>query len=310
MFYDPSGWKVGSLAGVDISISFGYIFLLMFYIVMNGVRAGILFAAAVTLSLLIHEMGHAVVAKYYKLRPSVLLHGFGGLCFHDVAKSDRDDALIVLAGPIIEIIFGALAFALLAVVPLTGALNQFVYLFGFVSIFWGAINLFLPLWPLDGGKLLNLIMRRFTNDARAQDLSLKVSVTVAIPIGVLALINGQFFITLLIFFIILDNINTLKSGADIVGRRSTPKVSSFAKELLANAEKALEEGDFREAYRTCHQIRSNGDVLSDSMQTRIWEILALTAYQLEEYEEAEGWLKRAPNSSALKEVRLQLESRA
>jgi len=309
MFYNPSGWKVGSIAGVDISVSFGYAFLLGFYILLNGVFAGLIFGAAVTVSLLIHEMGHALVAKRYRLEPSVLLHGFGGLCFHNPAKSDRDDVFIVLAGPLLEIVAGVAAFVLMALVPLKGALHTFVFFFAWVSVVWGFANLLLPLWPLDGGKLLNLILRRFTSESSAQEWSLKISVTVAIPIGILGIIKGWLFIGLLAFFIVLDNINTLKAGHDLVGRKAKAKVSDFAKELLGSAEEALREGDYREAYRACHQLRASNNPISEPMLNRVWEILAISALKLEEYQEAADWASRAPDSSALKEVREVLETR-
>ncbi len=309
MFYDPSGWKVGSLAGVDISVSFGYVFLLVFYIAFNGLVSGLIFGAAVTLSLIIHEMGHALVAKKFKLAPSVLLHGFGGLCFHQPAKSDRDDILIVVAGPLLEIAFGLLALGLMMVLPLTGILQTFVFFFAWVSIVWGAANLLLPLWPLDGGRLLNLILRRFMLEPRAQEWSLKISVTVAIPIGIFGIIKGWLFIGLLAFFIILDNINAMRAGHDVVGRKAKVRVSPFAQELLGGAEKALTEGDFREAYRACHQLRASNHPLTESMQDRVYEILALTAYELEEFDEAKGWAQRVPNSKQLVGVRNSLESR-
>ena len=300
--FELSGYKVGSIGGVEISISVGYLFIMGFIIFLNGFPGSVLFAAAITLSVLIHELGHAVVCKYYNLSPSVLLHGFGGLCFHSQAKSDGNDVLIVLAGPVIEIIVGVLAFLLLMVVPMPTILTLFFTYFAWVSVVWGAINLFLPLWPLDGGRLFNLILRRFVDENRAQDWTLKVSAGLAIPCGIVGLMAGHYFIAFLAFFLLMDNIQALQSGADIVGRKAKERTSDFAVELLADADTAFADEDWREAYRVCHQIRSGTYSLSKKDLSRLHEILAITAVKLEEWDEAKGWLERAPKSAMVQEA--------
>ncbi|MEZ4460305.1 MAG: hypothetical protein R3E66_11380 [bacterium] len=91
-FFETSGWRIGSLFGVDISLSMGFMFIVVFSMAIAGVYTGLIFAMTLFVSLVIHEMGHAVVAKRYDLEPSVLLHGFGGLCFHRPAATDGQDA--------------------------------------------------------------------------------------------------------------------------------------------------------------------------------------------------------------------------
>src|SRR5690606_14182007 len=138
----------------------------------GSVVSGVIFALAVTLSLLVHEFGHAFVSKHYELRPSILLHGFGGLCISEAARRDSDDAKILFAGPLAGLVFGGLMLALSVFAP--GVVNaspllaQFVGALVFVNIFWSLVNLLLPIWPLDGGQLFHLLLRRFMAPERAQ----------------------------------------------------------------------------------------------------------------------------------------------
>ena len=306
--FETNGYKVGSIAGIDVSISVSYIFIMVLIILLNGGVGGFLFAAAVTLSVLIHELGHAVVCKIYNLRPSILLHGFGGLCFHEPADTDGQDALVVIAGPVIEIIFGVAAFGVIAAVPMPALLTTFMTYFAMVSVIWGAINLFLPLWPLDGGMLFHLILRKFTEASKARDWTLKVSMTIAVPLGIVGIFYGQYFVAFLAFFIVMDNYNHLRSNQALVSRAGKKKTSAWVVELLEDAETALAAEDFREAYRVCHQIRSGNDTVAPKTLNRIWEILAYTSVELGEYDEAEGWLRRAPDTKLAQEARLKLES--
>ena len=69
-FFETSGWRIGSLFGVDISLSMGFMFIIIFNMAIAGVYTGLIFAITLFVSLVIHEMGHAVVAKRYDLDPS------------------------------------------------------------------------------------------------------------------------------------------------------------------------------------------------------------------------------------------------
>lgn len=308
--FETSGLRIGSIAGIDVSVSMWFGFLIAIIIAFNGLVNGLLFALALTISVLIHEFGHAVVCKYYKLSPSILLHGFGGLCMHRQAPDDWKDILIVVMGPIVEIVAGFAAFGALAYAPIApnSYLQTFVVMFAWVSVIWGFANLLLPLWPLDGGRLLNLLLRRFVPESKAQNWTLKVSMFVAIPVAIAGIFYGHFFVAFLAFFIIIDNYRNLESGVDLVGRKAKDRASDFTKNLLGDARTAFKDEDFREAYRLCHQVRAQGDSIPPKMQNEIWEILGVSAVEIGEHEEALGWLKRAPDSQAIREARSKAEA--
>ena len=300
MFVERSGFRVFSIAGIEVSVSIWYGFLMFVIVALNGLLHGALFAAAITVSLLIHEFGHAIPAKYYRLAPSILLHGFGGLCFHQASDSDWKDILIVVAGPLVQMFVGGIgALVLFGVAGEIGYTTNFelllLYFVG-VSFVWGAINLVLPLFPLDGGQLFHLILRRFMVEAKAQEIALKTRVTVAIPVGILAIIYGWYFGALIVALLVIDNVNALRSGVRLIDRRAKVRASSFIKETLDEAEKAFVEQDWREAARLCHVMRAANDPIPTRSMDRIWEILGIATTRMGEYHEAMGWLKKAPSN--------------
>lgn len=307
MFFESSGWRVASIAGIEISVSFWYLALMMFIIVFNGFPGGLLFALAITISVVIHEFGHAVPSKAYRLHPSILLHGFGGLCMHSPSDSDWKDILILVMGPLVEIAFGLAAFGLLTFVPMGGALHTFVFYFAWVSVIWGAVNLFIPLYPLDGGQLFHLFLRRFVDEHRAQDLALKTSITVAIPVGIGGIVYGWYFAAFLVFFIIMSNLNTLRSGQRLIRRKAKVRASSFVTDTLSEAEQAFTDEDWREAARLCHVIRAGSEPIPDKTMDRIWELLAVSTTRQGEWEEALGWIEQAPDTPAVARARRECE---
>lgn len=98
---------------------------------MMGARSGasaqdvLVWVAVVFFSILIHEMGHALVIRYYGWTPRIVLYGFGGLAIYDptiapwqpgrrVRRTSAQQIMISLAGPGTQIILAAIVMALLA----------------------------------------------------------------------------------------------------------------------------------------------------------------------------------------------------
>jgi Zn-dependent protease len=114
--------------------------------------------AVVFISILFHELGHALIGRRFGLSPQITLYSMGGLTSWSEGKeiSPAKDLAISLAGPAAGFLFGGICFvagpALLRAVPselLTAAYYDLIW----VNIGWGIFNL-LPILPLDGGHVL------------------------------------------------------------------------------------------------------------------------------------------------------------
>jgi len=329
MFNRRNGIYLFTAFGVDVSVSVFYLLLMAFIVFWspgggfaaesNAVLSGSLFAVAVTISLLVHEYGHAAVSKYFSLAPSILLHGFGGLCFHEEARTDGDDAKILVAGPGVGLIFGGLCIAVYVFAIPTGAnrwLTQFLWYMVWISVVWNFVNLLFPIWPLDGGRLFHLVLRRFLPAARARDLALKSSLGTIVLAGAAAVVWLQsMFLGLLTFFLLLNNIQMLRRGQPLVNRPA-PKSrgpSDYESEMLEEAREAVERGDWQEAYRLGHQLRGSGGTktnIPNALMDDIWEILAVASTELGKLDEAETYLDRAPETDAIEKARRAREEAA
>ncbi len=153
-------------------------------------------------SVLVHEMGHALVIRGCGWQPSILFYMFGGLSIYQPTyRSPIRQILVSLAGPaagfllVGAILLGAVAtrhpvhFEIglpLLIVPWVdgiadGTLNVVVGLLLLVNTVYGIINL-LPVFPLDGGKVLRELLQ-LLRIAQAPILSLWISLTVAAGIA-------------------------------------------------------------------------------------------------------------------------------
>jgi stage IV sporulation protein FB len=130
-----------------------------------------IWVACLFVSILVHELGHALVARSCGWQPDIVLHGFGGFARYSPGHGyTRKRAIwIAFAGPLA-------GFGLFAVVLCTdlwiraglaedqawaktlmssnagGGIQFAIYQLERINLFWGLVNL-MPVFPLDGGKI-------------------------------------------------------------------------------------------------------------------------------------------------------------
>ena len=132
-------------------------------------------------SILVHELGHALVGQRLGLRPQrIVLHGFGGLCQYGRTPGPRQGVFASAAGPAAGLALGLVA-ALLQWVAGPVLPDGAVWTLGWlvwVNVFWSLFNL-LPMYPLDGGHVLRHALGLRLPEARAWRITRIVGLTVA-----------------------------------------------------------------------------------------------------------------------------------
>lgn len=118
-----------------------------------------LFLMAGFLSILIHELGHALTARKFGAYSEITLQAFGGYAaYHGVRLTRPQSFAVTAAGPLLQIVAGLavyLSFPLLP--PVSREIAYLLQTFVWISIFWAVLNM-LPILPLDGGQLLNAVL--------------------------------------------------------------------------------------------------------------------------------------------------------
>jgi stage IV sporulation protein FB len=119
----------------------------------------LLFVCAGFISILVHELGHALTARHFGNRVWIVLHAFGGLAYREGGINTRKrEFLIIAAGPLIQILLGLVALLLFQQADeLPQHVRVFLWMLYWISVFWALLNL-LPILPLDGGRLLESIL--------------------------------------------------------------------------------------------------------------------------------------------------------
>lgn len=122
-------------------------------------------ATCLFVSILVHELGHAVLIRWAGFRPEVVLHAFGGLAVYLPHRPIRPAVAVAIsfAGP-------AAGFMLYGIVRLIAEWLTVTYPEGvhpvladailqleWINLIWGLVNL-LPIFPLDGGQISRALL--------------------------------------------------------------------------------------------------------------------------------------------------------
>lgn len=132
----------------------------------------------------IHEMGHAICAQHYKWRiKSIQLLPFGGMLETEEYgnKSLKEDLLVVMAGPLQHVWIVGAAFLLYSSSVLSYEVYQSIF---YLNTILFLFNL-LPIWPLDGGRLLFIGIAKRYSFLVAQTYTLYLSAAFAMVMFIL-----------------------------------------------------------------------------------------------------------------------------
>ncbi len=141
-------------------IEFHYTYLIMALgLVLTGHFSNLL---VFTSLIIVHELGHASVASLFKIKiQKIIIYPYGGLTKLDsIVNSDiNKDLLIASSGLLFQTIYYLIIYFLFR----EGIIREYIYhLFNLYQNSMLIFNL-LPIVPLDGSKILNLLLSKYLN---------------------------------------------------------------------------------------------------------------------------------------------------
>jgi Zn-dependent protease len=139
------------------------------------------FVFAGFLSIMIHELGHALTIRKYGLPAAITLQAFGGYASFPSGKLDRKQSFVVTAaGPALQFAFGVMLiiFTPNISIPEGSLFLPFLRDLIWVSIAWSILNC-LPVYPMDGGQMMAAIL----GPKRQHNVHL-ISSLVAVAVGI------------------------------------------------------------------------------------------------------------------------------
>ena len=125
------------------------------------------YAVLLYASVLVHEIGHCVVARCFGLPVrAITLHILGGVSeIEQEPRTPGREFLVAAAGPLLSLILGAVGYTTLVLVPLPDVAVLLIEALTIANLIVGVFNL-LPGLPLDGGRIVRAAVWKITGRQR------------------------------------------------------------------------------------------------------------------------------------------------
>ena len=237
---------------VQIQPGFWLFALLLVGLWKQNMAESLMFLGIVLVSILTHELGHALAARRAGLTPVIVIHAFGGITrWIPIGPLTRGRGIaIAMAGPAAGMLLAAAAAVALKLLshatahPGTPTLRVALTTLGQVNGFWSVLNL-LPIMPFDGGQILAQLLgpKRRVLTARLSLLLGCVAAGVLFRLG-LQVAGLVFGLLTIIQFAVAMRAMTKTAAVD----------EARLDLLLRQARQALEQGDTELAEKTAEAI--------------------------------------------------------
>lgn len=192
-------------------------------------------ACALFLSILMHEFGHALVARRYGVETKdIILLPIGGLArLNKLPEKPFQEFVVAIAGPLVNFLIALFLFPYLYFVMVPGVegrgvptpetiMSDYFYFIPFIfamNIGLAVFNL-LPAFPMDGGRILRALLATWLGKLQATRIAMITGQAIAIGMAVFGLTGYNYFyiiIAIFIFFAALKEFRWVKLESILSG---------------------------------------------------------------------------------------------
>ncbi len=208
-------FRIGSPFGIPVRVHLTFLLLPAWYGAMvwkqsgsmEAVLEGLAFILALFACVVLHELGHALVARRYGIPTrDITLLPIGGVARLEKMPDDpRQELWVALAGPAVNVAIAGTIFLLVQIgasiprldaVSLTG--GSFVARVMWVNILLVLFNL-LPAFPMDGGRILRALLAMRLDYSRATQIAAVIGQSMAFLFGFIGLFSNPMLILIGLF---------------------------------------------------------------------------------------------------------------
>lgn len=160
-----------------IEVHYTYIIIALGFVLTGYFSNLIIFTSII----IIHELGHVLIGLYYKYPlDKIIIYPYGGITkFNTLINTNiNKDLLLAISGIIMQSIY----YIIITILYNNGYIREYIY--NIFTIYHYAIFYFniMPIIPLDGSKIVNLILSKYLNFNLSNKLSIVISLLTIIII--------------------------------------------------------------------------------------------------------------------------------
>ncbi|NVB81858.1 MAG: CBS domain-containing protein [Kofleriaceae bacterium] len=182
---------------------------------------GVALVASIFVIIVVHELGHALVARRYGIKTrDIMLLPIGGIAsLERMPENPKQELAVALVGPAINLVIAALIYGGIVVAGGTTHLaettslgNALATQLVWINVGLAVFNL-LPAFPMDGGRALRALLALRMGPQRATDIAARLGKFFALALGVLGLFYNPLLI--IIAFVVWSGANQERQMSEL-----------------------------------------------------------------------------------------------
>jgi Zn-dependent protease/predicted transcriptional regulator len=197
-------WRILTAAGIGVYVHVTFLLLLVFAGASGYARhhrwidawIDIGFVLALFVIVVLHELGHALTARRFGIATrDITLLPIGGVArLERMPEEPRQELLVALAGPAVNVVLAFVFFGLLALgaqwTSWQHMLHEDSFLFRLlaVNVMLAVFNM-LPAFPMDGGRVLRALLAMRLDYVRATRIAANVGQGMALLMGLVGVLG-------------------------------------------------------------------------------------------------------------------------
>jgi Zn-dependent protease len=153
---------------------------------------GLLTSVALGISIIAHELSHSMVLNRYNFKVrSITLFIFGGIADAELTPTQpKQEFFVAIAGPATSILLGSIFLVCSFFTPFVASL--FLQTIAFYNFIMAAFN-FLPMFPMDGGRILRSACVYFTDEYKGTKIACRLSQICCLGMAIFGILSLQIF---------------------------------------------------------------------------------------------------------------------
>ena len=213
--------SLGRISGIKIIVHWTFFFLIAWIVFSDLKRGGntesvlfnVAFILAVFTCVVLHELGHSLMAKRFGIKTKkITMLPIGGVAsLERLPESPKQELLVVIAGPLVNVVIAVLLYFIVPVQDVIQLnfteifesimpynLQSFLFFLFIVNVGLVVFNL-IPAFPMDGGRILRALLAMKIGRVKATNIASSLGLILAVIFFLVGLLYNPFLMIIALF---------------------------------------------------------------------------------------------------------------
>ncbi len=211
--------RVGTFLGIDVNLHWTFsltmVGFFIFFLIQSAsfivAAAGIAIISSLFVCVVLHEYGHALMARKYGISTlDITLYPIGGVArLENMPEDPKQELWIALAGPAVNLVIAGVLYMLsgfsgttVVVESLLGNPTNYIGMMIWYNLFMVGFNM-IPAFPMDGGRVLRAGLATTMGFSRATQIAGMIGQGVAVIMAIYGIMTFQIMLIFIAIFVIV-----------------------------------------------------------------------------------------------------------